>query len=124
MPISAVTASVTTQTIYPVMVNGYLCFSAAEVAEARGLVTPNTSKITATTAATGQTTRTAYPIMVNGYMCFSAAQVTAARNFINPFAGTTGFGVPSQATTTLTTYTANAASWPTAARGTTVNLFV
>lgn len=48
-------------------------------------------------------TQTIYPIMVNGYLCFSAAQVTAARNVINPFAGTTGFGIPSQTTTTLTT---------------------
>jgi hypothetical protein len=96
--IAAGNTAATAATTYPVLVNGYLCFSAAEVAAAGNSVvvvngvlcfTPAevqaarafqaTSDTTSATTVTGTGTR--YPITVNGRLCFSETEARAARNF-------------------------------------------
>jgi len=65
-----------TQTNYPVLVNGYLCFSAAEVQDARSFVNPH--KTAGTSSAEPN-----YPVMVNGYLCFDSTDVRNTRNFFS-----------------------------------------
>ncbi len=62
---SAVAVSAATQTVYPIMINGYLCFTAAEVATARVGTNPfktaaaTTTKAAATVHASAAAARTA-----------------------------------------------------------------
>lgn len=41
MALSSISSSGNTQTQYPVLVNGYLCYSAAQVTEARNFINPH-----------------------------------------------------------------------------------
>ena len=41
MAISSVSSSTSTQTQYPILVNGYLCYNAAQATEARNFINPH-----------------------------------------------------------------------------------
>lgn len=77
MSISAASSVATSQTSYPVLVNGILCFSAADVAAARNFVDPNADREAVSTTASQSPQ---YPRTVNGRLCFSDADAAAARN--------------------------------------------
>ena len=59
MPVSTVTTSVASQVTYPVMVNGYMCYSAAEVQAVRRGQSPDSVKPGATPANKDEATATA-----------------------------------------------------------------
>ncbi|BAE50964.1 hypothetical protein [Paramagnetospirillum magneticum] len=82
MSISATSSVGTTQTSYPVLVNGILCFSAADVAAARNFVDPNADREAASTTISSVSAQSPqYPRTVNGRLCFSDADAAAARNY-------------------------------------------
>jgi hypothetical protein len=77
MSVSIVSSLATTQTRYPILVNGILCFSAAEVAAARDFAEPTEDQIGASSAtASGK-----YPRLINGQQVFNDSEAAAARNF-------------------------------------------
>ena len=60
MSVSAIAVSSALQSLYPMMVNGYLCFNAAQAAQAREGTNPfsgasNTAKVPSAHAVTGNT---------------------------------------------------------------------
>lgn len=57
MATSAVSATSSTETQYPVLINGYLCYSAAEVRAARQMINPSSiDKLTGLPARESETT--------------------------------------------------------------------
>ncbi|KIL98606.1 hypothetical protein CCC_02056 [Paramagnetospirillum magnetotacticum MS-1] len=80
MSVSVTSSLVTTQTSYPVLVNGILCFSAAEVAAARNFVDLKADQ-QAVSASKQASPSSQYPRTVNGQLCFSDADAAAARNY-------------------------------------------
>lgn len=78
MAVSTVSSS-SSSTIYPILVNGILCYSAAEVTAARNFENLHAEKQTSAAAQAEASQR--YPITVNGQLCYSAAEVAAARNY-------------------------------------------
>lgn len=54
MAASAISATSSTETHYPVLINGYLCYSAAEARAARQLINPRTLKQTTTGESSGR----------------------------------------------------------------------
>jgi hypothetical protein len=103
MSVSGVAASAAAQTLYPILVNDYLCFNAADVAKARAFINPYPT----TTARS------------------SASAVTAASSYAMAHARnartSSGAAAPEYAT-----YTARGVSRPlsSGARGTIVNILV
>ena len=80
MSVSAVSSSSTT-TNYPILVNGILCYSAAEVTAAKSYQDLHAEKQAETSTVSQSEVSQRYPVTVNGQLCFSAADVTAARNY-------------------------------------------
>ncbi|WP_141400477.1 hypothetical protein [Magnetospirillum sp. 15-1] len=84
MSVSAVSSVTATQTSYPILVNGFLCFSAADVAAARDFTNPRADQNTSAqnTSALNQIgSSQQYPRTINGQQVFNDAQAAAARNF-------------------------------------------
>lgn len=100
MAVSSVSSS-SSSTSYPVLVNGIMCYSAAEVTAAKSFQNlhaekaaensagsavsssspTSTSSASSTSAVSASSEAQKYPVTVNGQLCFSAADVAAARNF-------------------------------------------
>ena len=79
MSVSAVSSVTATQTSYPILVNGFLCFSAADVAAARDFTNPRADQNTSALNQIGSSQQ--YPRTINGQQVFNDAQAAAARNF-------------------------------------------
>ncbi|MBR9971420.1 hypothetical protein [Magnetospirillum sulfuroxidans] len=80
MPVSTVTSSVSSQVTYPVMVNGFLCYSAAEVQAVRRGQSPDSVKPGAAPSANGEAAAAQAQVQAQ------AQALTEAQNRIAQFA--------------------------------------